>query len=141
MIRRTLILAWLAASAALPQANQMKGTWSAASGAETMVGSWTARLDTQADVAWGAWRLMAAGGQPSAGGAWSARKVSGEWRGSWRGQTQSNESVTGTWTAKSSLPGTGALNELIQSAMTQIVGGTWTQGGRKGTWSIRTAPK
>jgi hypothetical protein len=141
MIPRALILAVLIGSAALPQANQLKGTWSAASGAETMFGSWTARLDAQADVAWGEWRLMDATGKPAAGGAWSARKVSSEWRGSWRAQTQANEAATGTWTAKSTLAGTAALNELIQSAMAQIVGGTWKHGDKKGTWSIRTAQK
>ena len=141
MIRRTLILAVLIGSTALPQPNQLKGTWSAASGAEAMFGSWTARLDAQADVAWGTWRVMDAAGKPSGGGAWSARKVSSEWRGSWRAQTQSNEAATGTWTAKSALAGTAALNELIQSAVTQIVGGTWKHGGKTGTWSIRTAPK
>jgi hypothetical protein len=129
-----------AADASGAQARERSGTWSArASSGLTLVGTWTAVVDTAAGTVTGSWTLADAQGRQAAGGGWSAAKTSARWRGAWRSVVAgSGGEYAGTWTADR-LPANAPFADLFEQAVRAAVSGTWRAGGRSGAWSIRTA--
>jgi len=117
-----------------------KGTWSATAGGRKLAGSWTARVHAEPTAGWGFWSLLDPSGKQLATGSWSARKAERSWQGNWQAQYQapSKQAFSGTWTARSNLDPSAALSELLQSALADIVSGTWGTDKLSGNWSIRT---
>ena len=139
MLWIVLLLA-AAAPAAPAQSGELFGTWSATYGQRVFQGAWTAAAQQEADIGYGTWRLLDASGKTVLGGAWSARKVKAEWRGSWRADVQGGGAYTGTWEAAVKAKGAAAFSELLETAIREVVSGGWAlPDGRSGAWSIRAA--
>ena len=115
------------------------GSWSAeTSGGQTLIGGWTAVLDTAGTVT-GTWTLIDAQGNTLAEGAWSAAKSSDSWTGAWRAIVSGrNGELLGTWTATMGGKSGAPLAELFAKGPQAIVSGGWRLGQRSGLWSIRT---
>ena len=115
------------------------GSWSAAtSSGQTLMGTWTAVLDTAGTVT-GAWELVDPQGRTVAGGGWSAAKSPDGWTGGWRAVIPGrNGEYAGTWTAAVGGRPDAPLANLFAEALQAIISGTWRVGQRSGGWSIRT---
>ena len=119
--------------------SKREGSWSAAtSNGLTLIGRWTAILDTTGTVT-GTWALVDAQGNTRADGAWSAAKSPRGWTGAWRALMSGRAGeYSGTWTAAVEGKPDAPLADLFEKAIQAIVSGTWRVGGLSGAWSIRT---
>ncbi len=116
------------------------GTWSAASGSLTLMGTWTAVADTAHGTVTGTWTLTDAQAKTVAFGGWSAVKSTDRWTGAWRANVTGRAGeYTGTWTSSVDLKATARFVDMFEKAAQTIVSGTWTTGGQSGGWSIRAA--
>lgn len=123
--------------------SERSGNWSArTSTGRTLMGTWTAVPDTTNGTVIGTWALVDAQGRPVASGAWSASKAPARWMGNWRGvATGRTGEYSGTWTSSSDLEGDASFGDLFEAAAQAVVGGTWREGRRSGSWSIRSAKR
>ena len=143
VLGKTLFLvAALALVASEPARAQVKrnGSWSAATNTgQTMIGFWTADLDSTGMIATGTWTLTDARGVTRASGGWSAGKVRNGWNGEWRARVVGRQAeLSGTWTADLSSRPTAPLDFLFTTAIRAAVIGDWQFGQQSGAWSIRT---
>jgi hypothetical protein len=122
------------------QTNQ-SGTWSAASSnGLTLMGTWTAVMDTTSGAVTGTWTLSDAQGSRLAYGGWSAAKSPTQWTGAWRAIVAGrNGEYSGTFTASADLKGDTRFVDLFEKAAQMVVSGTWQSGKQSGGWSIRAA--
>lgn len=128
-------------SAALTR-DARRGTWSAAGGNLTLMGTWTAVPDTTHNTVTGTWTLMDAQGKTAAFGGWSAVKSNDRWTGAWRANvTGRTGEYSGTWTSSIDLKPNTKFVDLFERAMQNIVSGTWSAGAQSGAWSIRAAAR
>ena len=132
-----LFLAW----PALAQSTTWRGTWSATGPGVNLSGSWTARLHEDPNSGLGTWTLFDAAGRTAAAGSWSARKSEQAWQGRWSALLPNERRpISGTWTARARIDGSARFAELLRSALTQVVSGTWGRSGAQtGAWSIRAS--
>src|SRR5512146_1107159 len=118
----------------------LSGGWSATNGSVTFMGTWTAVPDTTRGTVTGTWTLADAQGTTVAYGGWAAAKSAARWTGTWRANVTGREGeYSGTWTSSVDLKAGARLIDLFEKAAQTIVSGTWSTGGRSGTWSIRAA--
>jgi hypothetical protein len=116
------------------------GTWSAASGSLTLMGTWTAVADTAHSTVTGTWTLADAQAKTVAFGGWSAVKSTDRWAGAWRANvTGRTGEYSGTWTSSVDLKLNARFVDMFEKAAQTIVSGAWTTGGQSGGWSIRAA--
>ena len=116
------------------------GTWSAASGSLTLMGTWTAVSDTAHGTVTGTWTLADAQAKTVAFGGWSAVKSADRWAGAWRANVTGRAGeFSGTWTSSVDLKATARFVDMFEKAAQTIVSGAWTTGGKSGGWSIRAA--
>ena len=116
------------------------GTWSAASGSLTLMGTWTAVADTAHGTVTGTWTLSDAQAKTVAFGGWSAVKSADRWAGAWRANVTGRAGeYSGTWTSSVDLKANARFVDMFEKAAQTIVSGTWTTGGQSGGWSIRAA--
>jgi len=115
------------------------GSWSAATAAGlTLMGTWTAILDSTGAVT-GTWALADAQGNTRAAGGWSAAKAPDRWTGAWRAVITGRQGeYSGTWTAVVDGKRDARLPDLFEKAVQGVVSGNWAGVGRSGAWSIRT---
>ena len=116
-----------------------EGSWSAATAnGLTLMGTWTAFLDSTGTVT-GTWALADAQGNTRAAGGWSAAKASDRWNGAWRAMISGRPGeYSGTWTAAVDGKPDARLPDLFEKALQAVVSGNWSGVGRTGAWSIRT---
>ena len=116
------------------------GTWSAANGRLTLMGTWTAVPDSAHGTDTGTWTLADAQAKTVAFGGWSAVKSTDGWAGAWRANvTGRSGEYSGTWTSSIDLKAKAPFVDLFGKAAQTIVSGTWATGGQSGAWSIRAA--
>lgn len=116
------------------------GTWSAAGGSLTLMGTWTAVADTTHGTVTGTWTLADAQAKTIAFGGWSAVKSADRWTGAWRANVTGRAGeYSGTWTSSVDLKANARFVDMFEKAAQTIVSGTWTTGGQSGGWSIRAA--
>ncbi len=116
------------------------GTWSAANGSLTFMGTWTAVADTAHGTVTGTWTLSDAQAKTVAFGGWSAVKAADRWTGAWRANVTGRAGeYSGTWTSSVDLKANARFVDMFEKAAQTIVSGTWTTGGQSGGWSIRAA--
>ena len=119
--------------------SKREGSWSAAArNGPTLMGTWTAILDSTGTVT-GTWALVDAQGTTRADGAWSAAKSPQGWSGAWRAVVSGREGeYSGTWSAAMDGKPDARLGDLFEKAIQSVISGNWRVGGRSGAWSIRT---
>lgn len=119
------------------------GAWSArTSGGRTLMGTWTAVLDSASGTVTGTWTLGDAQGSPVATGAWSAAKSLAQWTGAWRAVVAGRDGeYSGTWTAATDAAVNASFGDLFEAAVQAVVSGTWRAGTQSGAWSIRAAKR
>jgi hypothetical protein len=116
------------------------GTWSAANGSLTLMGTWTAVPDSAHGTVTGTWTLADAQAKTIAFGGWSAVKSTDRWTGAWRANvTGRGGEYSGTWTSSVDLKPNARFVDLFEKAAQTIASGTWTIGAQSGAWSIRAA--
>jgi hypothetical protein len=116
------------------------GTWSAANGSATLMGTWTAVPDSAHGTVTGTWTLADAQAKTIAFGGWSAVKATDRWTGAWRANvTGRGGEYSGTWTSSVDLKPNARFADLFEKAAQTIASGTWTTGSQSGAWSIRAA--
>lgn len=116
------------------------GTWSAASGSLTLMGTWTGVADTAHGTVTGTWTLSDAQAKTVAFGGWSAVKSADRWAGAWRANvTGRSGEYSGTWTSSVDLKANARFVDMFEKAAQAVVSGAWTTGGKSGGWSIRAA--
>ena len=116
------------------------GTWSAASGSLTLMGTWTAVADTAHGTVTGTWTLADAQAKTVAFGGWSAVKATDRWTGAWRANVTGRAGeYSGTWTSSVDLKANARFVDMFEKAAQSVVSGSWTTGGQSGGWSIRAA--
>ena len=116
------------------------GTWSAANGSLTFMGTWTAVPDTTHGTVTGTWTLADAHAKTVAFGGWSAVKSTDRWTGAWRANVTGRAGeYSGTWTSSVDLKANARFVDLFEKAAQTIVSGAWSTGGQSGAWSIRAA--
>jgi hypothetical protein len=134
------VFAILAAFALLASGAELKGTWSATAQTGYLGGSWTAQADQSGGVT-GTWMLQEATGKVLMQGGWSASKSARSWDGAWRATVSGRSGeYSGTWTSATSLSPQASFADLLESALRDVVTGTWKSGPRSGAWSIRASP-
>jgi len=139
--RRTIVFL-MAGLPCVSQRREIRGRWGATDGRRTLGGTWTTQPQTDPEATGGTWTVFDAGGRTAAEGTWAVTKAKGGWRGNWRAETAGGRVLTGTWTSSTRLPVSGRFEELLLSALTETVSGTWRTGNETGRWSIQTdAPK
>ena len=123
--------------------SKQSGAWSArASTGLTLMGTWTAVLDTTKGTVTGMWTLGDGQGRTVANGGWSAAKSPTQWTGAWRAIVAGRDGeYSGTWTAGVGLKGDARFVDLFEKAVEAVVSGTWKTGGHSGAWSIRAAKR
>lgn len=116
------------------------GTWAATtSGGLTLVGTWTAVLDSAHGTVTGTWTLVGAQGATVANGGWSAAKSPTRWTGAWRAVIAGRDGeFSGTWASGVDLQASAQFVDLFEKAVQSAVNGTWRSGSRSGAWSIRS---
>ena len=125
----------------LAQPPAWRGTWIATGAGPELSGNWTARLHTDPNVGQGTWTLFGLRGNEIASGTWSARKAASAWEGRWQVLTPSGRTYSGAWTASLQAAPPAQFSELLQSAVREVVGGTWRMSRtQSGAWSIRAYP-
>jgi hypothetical protein len=116
------------------------GTWSAASGSLTLMGTWTAVADTTHGTVTGTWTLADVQAKTVAFGGWSAVKSTDRWTGAWRANVTGRAGeYSGTWTSSVDLKANARFADMFEKAAQAVVSGSWTTGGQSGGWSIRAA--
>jgi len=116
------------------------GTWSAANGSLTLMGTWTAVADTTHGTVTGTWTLADAQAKTVAFGGWSAVKSTDRWTGAWRANVTGRAGeYSGTWTSSVDLKANARFADMFEKAAQAVVSGSWTTGGQSGGWSIRAA--
>lgn len=116
------------------------GTWSAASGSLTLMGTWTAVADTAHGTVTGTWTLADGQAKTVAFGGWSAVKSADRWTGAWRANVTGRAGeYSGTWTSSVDLKANARFVDMFERAAQAVVSGAWTRGGQSGGWSIRAA--
>jgi len=139
---RRAIVPVLVAAPLLSQKRELRGRWGATDERRTLGGNWTAYAQPDPEVSGGTWTVFDTGGRTVAEGTWAVTKAKGGWRGNWRAEAAGGRVLTGSWTSSSALPASRRLEDLLLSALTETVSGTWRTGGHSGRWSIQTdAPK
>lgn len=121
--------------------NDWSGTWAAAtSSGRTLMGTWTAVIDTTTGTVTGTWTLVDAQGTTRADGGWSASKAPTQWNGNWRAVISGRDGeYSGTWSADIQLKGNAQFADLFEKAVQAVVSGNWRGGRQSGAWSIRAA--
>jgi hypothetical protein len=122
---------------------EIRGAWSATSGARVFFGTWTATLDPDApDQAQGTWTLLE-GRRIVLDGTWAASKAGGAWRGAWsarvasqRGGGDGRPDYTGTWQATIADSAVETLAGMLASTLADDVTGTWRAGAASGGWRL-----
>lgn len=138
--RRALLVS-LFAVRLTAQNRRLRGRWAARVGGQEIFGTWTARDQADQTAAHGTWALLNASGEAVASGTWAARKLPDGWRGSWSARTANDRVISGEWSAGTGLPPSSGFFALVESALKELVSGTWRSGGASGTWSIRAEEK
>jgi hypothetical protein len=121
--------------------NDWSGTWAAStSSGRTLMGTWTAVIDTTTGTVTGTWTLVDAQGTTRADGGWSASKAPTQWNGNWRAVISGRDGeYSGTWSADIQLKGNAQFADLFAKAVQSAVSGSWRARSQSGAWSIRTA--
>jgi hypothetical protein len=134
------------AQAVVPQDTSAKkpsnppNLWSArSSNGQIFGGTWTAVPDAKTGTVTGTWTLVDAQGRTMANGGWSASKSPDGWVGFWRAANfgGTEHEFTGSWRAAVDLKVTAGFAELFDSAVVNVVSGTWRMGNHSGAWSIQ----
>ena len=137
-VSRRVIVSVLVAAPLFSQNKKLRGRWGATDERRTLAGTWTADVQSDPEAPGGTWTLFDAGGRTVAEGAWAVTKVKGAWRGNWRAEAAGGRVLTGSWTSSIALPASRRFEDLLSSALTETVSGTWRSGGHSGRWSIQT---
>ena len=135
--RRALGLV-LVARALTGQGRKVQGRWAATDGRRTFTGTWRAVPQPERDTCGGTWTLKDGSGKTVAAGAWSVRKSPREWRGTWLAQLPDGRTLSGNWTAQPKLAPSGEFLTMLESAVKDMLTGTWRYGEHSGSWSVRT---
>jgi hypothetical protein len=131
----------LAGSAILASGAELHGVWSATSKAGNLAGTWTAEAHPESGGVTGVWTLRGPDGKLLMRGGWSASKSPQEWNGAWRANVTGRAGeYLGTWTVTTTLAPGAPLSDMIESALREVVTGTYKAGADSGSWSIRTSP-
>ncbi|MBI3665852.1 MAG: hypothetical protein HY236_06440 [Acidobacteria bacterium] len=135
-------LVFCLAGTSLAQSPTWRGTYTVRGPGVNLSGSWTASLHQDPYAGWGTWTLFDGSGRAAGSGSWSARKTEKAWEGRWQVRVADQRgSISGTWTANLRINGAARFADLLQSALNEIVSGTWGRSSvQNGTWSIRAAP-
>jgi hypothetical protein len=102
------------------------------------MGTWTAHAGAEPDTAAGGWKLLNNDGGVQSSGTWSLRKLGGQWHGSWSARLPDDRIISGEWTANTKLDPSASFLDLMGTAVSDVVSGTWQSGRQSGAWSIRT---
>ncbi len=137
-VSRRAIVSVLVAAPLLSQKKKLRGRWGATDERRPLGGTWTADAQPDPEAAGGTWTLFDAGGRTVVEGTWAATKAKGGWRGNWRAEAAGGRVLTGSWTSSTALPASRRFEDLLSSALTETVSGTWRSGAHSGRWSIQT---
>lgn len=125
------------ASSALAQTPvpDLRGTWTATAGSQTLRGSWGAEVSRGTpDLAEGYWTLLDDSGERIMQGTWSARKTASRWHGSWTARTAQGRSFAGTWDADMAALKDETLSEMLKRTIEEEISGAWQSGRYRGNW-------
>jgi hypothetical protein len=111
------------------------GGWVASAGAAVFRGRWSAdALPGRPDEVQGSWTLLGAGEAIVLEGTWAARRSGPGWKGQWSARTATGGFFTGTWKAEGVGRGPKTFADLLASASSQRISGTWRMRGATGRW-------
>jgi len=137
-----VVLAALATAAlGATQRPAMYGLWTATAGAAVLHGKWSAQvLLTSPNSVIGSWALLSDGGEVTTQGTWSAKRVGGDWRGTWQAKVQpSGATFTGSWQAAPPSDFHGkTFEDLLRATDHLQISGYWkSRGGSAGAWWLK----
>jgi hypothetical protein len=122
---------------------QLHGSWTATVGpTQVFRGSWTASVVSRnPNSGRGTWSLYIDADQSVMQGTWAAQKSAGEWSGTWSARTSQGRSFNGTWSSGDANLTGKTLQDMLQRAMQQEIGGNWRGGTLGGNWWLRGPTK
>ena len=136
MSRRAIVPVLMVAPL-LSQEKKLRGRWGATGQRLVLGGTWTADPQPDPEMPGGTWTVFDADGRTVAEGTWAVTKTKGGWRGNWRAAASGGRVLTGSWTSSTVLPASRRFEDMLSSALTETVSGTWRAGGHSGRWSIQ----
>jgi len=103
---------------------ELRGTWTATAGNQTLRGSWGAEVSrANSNAARGYWTLVNDAGERVLEGTWSARKTGQRWHGSWTARIAKGQSLSGVWDADVSDAKTKTFADMLTRTIEKEVPG------------------
>ena len=122
---------------------QWQGTFAATvgTGGTAFAGTWDAAPGPAPDTVAGTWSLRDAKGVELASGTWAAGRKGKTWKGTWQARRASGQVYNGDWESSTALPTSAQFTDLLQTAFSKDISGSWWMGKLSGAWSMHAYPK
>ena len=137
----SLVLALFAGSCALAQEPfpVFRGAWTATAGStQVLRGTWSAQTSpANQNVARGSWTLLNDAGEILLERTWSAQKTGQGLQGMWTARPTKGQSLSRSWTAVVANLIAKSLAQMLKSAATKEVAGSWRSGSYQGDWWLK----